>query len=95
MREFGWSLEYVLKGGYFKAHRCWTMLSELKAGDFFELGAISSIPYLSDEARNNIFENLKRRQPRRHPPIEETVPTEMMEKFKKQWDEVERKQKRG
>lgn len=93
MREFGWAEEKILNGGYYKAHRYWSVLREIKANDLHDQTVAHMAPHLTPEGQKEIFDSLQARQPRRHPPIDDKMPDEIAKKFEKHWNEIDRKQK--
>lgn len=88
---YGFTPEYILNGGYYKAHRLWNMLLEAKANDLLEQTILASMPHMSEKDRKGMIEHLKRRQPRRHQRTEGGMPPELLAKFKENFEENQRK----
>ena len=87
MREYGMTVDAVLNGGYFKAHRLWDILNEIKSQNLFEVAVVTSSPHMTDQGREEFFSSLKERQPRRHPrtPLGQ-MPFDVWEKFKRDFE---------
>lgn len=88
MREYGLKVEEIINGGYFKAHRLWDVLNEIKTHNLFEAACAITVPHMNEEGRTQFFESLKERQPRRYPRLapQYLMPPEVWEKFKKDFE---------
>lgn len=91
-RELGRDVKDVLEDGYFKNHRTWDILNEIKARETFESGIVASVPHLTEEARQEFYNNLEERQPRRKPPSVE-MPVEVHAEFVRKWAEIDGRRK--
>jgi hypothetical protein len=81
-RSMGRDIEDVLNDGYFKVHRTWDILNELRSRDLFEFSIAMLTPHLNDDARQQHFETLKELQPRRYPPASTfAMPPELAKEF--------------
>jgi hypothetical protein len=88
-REYGMKPRDIINGGYFEAHRMWDILNEIKSHDLFELSLVNFVPHLNDEARNQHFENLRSRQPRRAPQEQKTaLPPQLMAEFEAEFNKA-------
>jgi len=85
-QAMGQSVKDILNGGYFEAHRVWSILSEINSKNLFDLSIATSIPHLTEEARQQHFDFLKTMQPRRYPIFhDQAMPKELMNEFREKF----------
>lgn len=86
MREFNYRLDEALELGFFEVYRLWSIADELRARDLQYMTTVIDNPHVNDERRQEVWDWLTGRQPRRH--RKEPIPQEVLDKFAKAFAEA-------